>query len=731
MGPTSTVYIIPDTGDEYDSELVGEQGVSVLWGGSGRNFIVGAGGADDTRGGAGNDTFRLYYGDFQPGEHIEGGGGLRDTIEVKLSTNSGSTADVDIRSGAISGIEILRYIPTADGAGVHGSTVTVSASQMGMGGINAIWGGQGVDTLHIANAAFTDLSIISFTDWSSLGDEDILDITTNGGNIGQLTGTVLGDTIYMRTANLGSVDGYTGNDVFVFDATSGSVAVAGGAGNDTIRLDNATLDFSNWDSNHFGVGVERILFNTGTSTVTLQSSFLKPGSIGTIVGSQNVDTVVFATSSDSGFGVNISSLSLSNWTEGVDTISINDVFNNNPSTLIGSAYADRINDAGGNDIITGGGGSDIFVVGGGNDTITDFAAGSGSPDKLDLKNFPSFHTLGDVRAHAAQVGNNTVIDLGGGNSLTLQNVQKSFLSVDDFLGLAPAARNFNNDTHSDILWQNDNGQAAIWLMDGATPLARSAVGQNPGSTWHEKAAADFNGDGMADILLQNDNGQAAMWLMNGLNSIAEAAVSFNPGSSWHANEAGDFNGDGKADILWQNDNGQAAIWLMNGPTPLAQSAVGTNPGSSWHEKAAADFNGDGMADILWQNDNGQAAIWLMNGLNSIAEAIVSFNPGASWHVKGAGDFNADGRADILWQNDNGQAAIWLMDGTNPLAQSAVGANPGPGWHIKDALDFNADGKSDILLQNDNGQAAVWLMDGLNSTLETTVGTNPGADWHVI
>ena len=109
-------------------------------------------------------------------------------------------------------------------------------------------------------------------------------------------------------------------------------------------------------------------------------------------------------------------------------------------------------------------------------------------------------------------------------------------------------------------------QAAIWLMDGATPIAQSGVGSNPGPSWHEKATADFNADGMADILLQNDNGQAAIWLINGLTSIAETGVSATPGPSWHIKDAGDFNADGKADILWQHDNGQAAIWLMNATT---------------------------------------------------------------------------------------------------------------------------------------------------------------------
>jgi hypothetical protein len=287
---------------------------------------------------------------------------------------------------------------------------------------------------------------------------------------------------------------------------------------------------------------------------------------------------------------------------------------------------------------------------------------------------------------------------------------------------------FGGTNFSGILWQNDNGTPAIWLMNGVNQIGGAVFG-NPGPSWHVKGDGDFNDDGRSDILWQNDNGQAAIWLMNG-GPITQSAAGANPGPSWHVKDAGDFNFDGSSDILWQNDNGQTAIWLMNGPTPILQSAVGANPGPSWHVKAAADFNGDGVSDILWQNDNGQAATWLMSGVNVAAEGLAGANSGPSWHVKDVSDFNADGKADILWQNDNGQAAIWLMNGGTPIAQSAVGANPGPSWHVKDAGDFNADGKADILWQNDNGQTAIWLMNGLTPFVEAGVG-NPGADWHVI
>ncbi len=168
----------------------------------------------------------------------------------------------------------------------------------------------------------------------------------------------------------------------------------------------------------------------------------------------------------------------------------------------------------------------------------------------------------------------------------------------------PPPADFNGDGKSDILWQYNNaanasdpfnGEAAIWLMDGMTPISQAIVGTPPPS-WHAIGTGDFNGDGKADILFQyNDaanasdpsNGEAAIWLMNGLMPTSPAIIGAPP-PSWHAIGTGDFNGDGKSDILFQYNhaanaadpsNGEAAIWLMNGTTPISQAIVGAPPPS--------------------------------------------------------------------------------------------------------------------------------------------------------
>jgi len=146
------------------------------------------------------------------------------------------------------------------------------------------------------------------------------------------------------------------------------------------------------------------------------------------------------------------------------------------------------------------------------------------------------------------------------------------------------------------------------------------------------ATSDFDGDGYSDILWQNTNGQAAIWEMNGTSIIGGALVGSNPGPSWRIIATGDFNGDGYSDILWQNTSGEVYIWEMNGTTVIGGASLG-NPGPSWHAIGTADFYGNHRSDILWQNTSGEVVIWEMNGTSVIGGASLG-NPGPSWHPIG-------------------------------------------------------------------------------------------------
>jgi hypothetical protein len=87
-----------------------------------------------------------------------------------------------------------------------------------------------------------------------------------------------------------------------------------------------------------------------------------------------------------------------------------------------------------NDALSGAAGKDTFafVTGHGLDTITDFSAGAGIGDVIQLSVGTSFDTLAEVLAVAVQSGANTIITFDAANKITLTNVTKTALVADDF-----------------------------------------------------------------------------------------------------------------------------------------------------------------------------------------------------------------------------------------------------------------------------------------------------------
>ena len=439
-----------------------------------------------------------------------------------------------------------------------------------------------------------------------------------------------------------------------------------------------------------------------------------------IVGGPNADTLNGGAQSDRLFG-----------DDGNDTLqggSESDVLvaGIGNDQLFGDAGNDFLYGELGNDILNGGAGSDTLKGGEGNDTID---------GGLGLDSAVFSRARSDFTITFQSGGKVLLTDTSGSNgSDTLTNVellvfQDQTITVNVPLSLK-SPTDHNNDMKSDLLWQNDDGRAAVWLLNGGNPIGSGFVGNDPGPGWHIVGAADFNNDGKSDILWENDHSRAAVWLLNGTNILFADFIGNDPGAGWHIKATGDFNGDGKADVLWQNDYGRAAVWLLNGTSLVTSSFVGGDPGASWHIKGSGDFNGDGKSDILWQHNDGRAMVWLLNGTNVIGSGELG-NPGAGWQVIGSGDFNGDGKSDVLWQNDEDRAAVWLIDGTNRLDNlSPAYGSAGDGWYVKGTGDFNGDGSVDILRQNVTGQAQILFMDGVTWTGTGTLASNPGAAWTI-
>jgi hypothetical protein len=86
-----------------------------------------------------------------------------------------------------------------------------------------------------------------------------------------------------------------------------------------------------------------------------------------------------------------------------------------------------------NESFLAGSGADLFVFsnGFGQDRITGFTGGEDVVDLSGMTN-PDWTSFADVQAHALQLGGDTLIDFGGGNTITLVGVTAANLTAGDF-----------------------------------------------------------------------------------------------------------------------------------------------------------------------------------------------------------------------------------------------------------------------------------------------------------
>ncbi|MEQ1709129.1 MAG: calcium-binding protein [Terricaulis sp.] len=371
--------------------LSGEGGIDSLAGGDGDDVLIGGAGADSLGGGAGIDTA-----DYAA------------SLAVNVNLQTGIASGGDAAGDTFASVENIigsAFADTLTGRDGFANTLTGGDGNDvlsgGTGGADVMNGGAGIDTL----------------DYS---------LSPNGVDVRLFSGAAAGGSAngdsYSSIENI--IGAATKTDTLAGDANANSIW--GGGGNETItgRENTDTL---------YGEAGNDTLLGGADSDVLI-------GGIGadTLGGGSQDDTADYS-ASDAGVTVNLQTGSgVGGHAQGDVLVSIEDV--------IGSAFADLIigkNNAwdnifdgrGGDDTYTGGLGNDVFVfrLSEGADTITDFVAG-GTADAVQLAGFgAAFDSFAEIIAAATQIGADTIIDFGGGQTLTLQNVALANLSSGDFI----------------------------------------------------------------------------------------------------------------------------------------------------------------------------------------------------------------------------------------------------------------------------------------------------------
>lgn len=576
-------------GTSGNDNLAGTSGVDLIEGGDGNDIITGGYGNDTLYGQYGNDTFIVT--DYDGNDIIDGGMGtdtydassLTGSITLDIGTN---TATATAQTDTFANIEIFKLGSGADTATINTSGITLDT-------------GAGNDTITI-NAQNATVSA---------GNDD--------------------DTIYIGasgSADYANVDAGDGNDTIRIDDITLNAHINGGTGTDILYL---AVDGAAYTDANFAT-------LSGVETINLD------GNGGTSL-EMTINTGMFA---------------------GNDTIVFN-IDNEDALKLDFTAY----------------------------DGIGSFALKSSGP------NFREYYNLDEgttIRIQNTSADWSNVITLGA-TQLDLDALVTSPASfaergniITDSLNASfgstfAAVGDRDNDGHDDLLIGRENGSLLFRFTNpvlggltapGAGTLSLSALSAS--SVDSMSYIGDFDGDGDADYIVGSSSAYTGMGKVIVVDESGAVVYSQtgNTGSGMGETVVGvgDVNGDGYADVLINSPgngtNGQATL-VYGG---LTHNTYTLNGGNSFYGTdgyggigSAGDFDGDGKQDIVLTNAYGSSGT---TGLVQIAfGGDLSIN--SSLRISG---IPLDGEKDIpvfSLGDING-------DGRNDIAIAAIGENGGKG-----------------------------------------------------
>ncbi|MGO8600312.1 calcium-binding protein [Rhizobium ruizarguesonis] len=390
--------------------------------------------SDNVFGGAGNDTIVAYDGNDRligeaGNDRLDGGGG---TDVYVYNVGDGDDTIFDYQSSRNNVLEFGSGISAAD---VVFSRVASDAADLKLafrsmaGSIvldNQHWGDAGVEFIRFADGTLWDDAEIArryVADQKTAGDDTIW-------------ATNLSDNVFGGAGN-DAIVAYNGNDRLAGEA--GNDRLDGGGGTDVYVYnvgdgDDTIFDYQSSRDNvlEFGAGITAtdVVFSRVTSDMNdMKLSF------GTMAGSIVLDNQLW---SDAGVEfIRFADGTVWNDTQ-IAARYVADQQTSGDDTIWGTYGSDTIVGGAGNDTLRGVGGNDAFVFkpGFGNDTVTDFSAGAGIGDVLDISN-DIFADFASVLAAATQVGADTVITHDAA-SIILKNVALTSLHQDDFRFTAAA-----------------------------------------------------------------------------------------------------------------------------------------------------------------------------------------------------------------------------------------------------------------------------------------------------
>lgn len=495
---------------------------------------------DTFNGGLGNDTFR-YLGFTTPvNDTIDGGAGRNDKLEIA------ATGTCDFTLAAINRVEQLAF---ASGGSTIGQFLS---SAFGGSGISRVNGSANGDALTIFSGTFFDLAAaVTFTNWTDGTDNIVIVGTADADTI---SGSFQNDVIESGGGN-DTLAGRGGDDDFIVQS-SAVASISGGGGFDTVRVFSSDIFVKSLQATSLS-SVEALAFDARGTEANVSISLggqqigSGAGQIEQVFGSVRTDGLIVFTSDVNGFAADLSGVTFSGWTAGVDAMVISTSAGAD-DTVKAADVATNVNMSTGVDSVRGGSADDTFNTGvalsagfsldgkGGFDTlrITSSFSGtmsleSGVVSDIEFLDNESASAL--IYIHGSQIGGAGTISTvdGGGDSastvLFVTGTQANLGSVDlldwgfndaiNFLGTAGAdtltgssqGEVFNGTQGADRLagrggtdtvsYKGSHAGVAVSLAAGT-----AASGFARGDTLI--GIENVTGSGFADVLLGDDQANA-------------------------------------------------------------------------------------------------------------------------------------------------------------------------------------------------------------------------------
>ncbi|WP_281018759.1 FecR domain-containing protein [Minwuia sp. IMCC3077] len=725
-------------GSAFDDTLQGGAGANTIEGGAGGDSLSGGQGNDSLDGGAGDDT--LVGGIGGEGDDVLTGGDGTDTadfggaveavnVNLVIGTANGGQA---LGNDTLSGIENVIATDFADnvvgdladnlfqlndGADI-GDGGSGNDTLLGGGGNDDLAGDSGADILS-GGAGDDTLAGDDGADSLDGGDgTDTADYIGDlaGVNVDLAAGTALDASESTDTlTGIENVEGSDFDDTLAGDVQAnvlgggdGADSISGAAGADTLFGDQGNDTLSGGD------GDDSVAGGDGDDL------FVADDGVDDLSGNAGSDTLAF-TGATEGVVFDIAAQTLTN-----------DGFGNTDTVFsienaIGSTFADSFT-LGLDAQVAGGAGDDLFTVNTGIGTggvISDFTAGTGTEDVIDLSSF-GFGNLAEVQAESSDDGTSTTIQLSATDSILLTDVLVADLADDDFI--------FGN---------NADQFPALLELGAATSDDGFLFGNATAEFGFGSAIAgigDVSGDGLGDLLIGSPYGNGG---------AGEAFVLFGDAAPGFVQvQDGNLAGDGSGFGITATSVGPgeyagravAAIGDVNGDgfTDFAVGGPGVYNGYYRGSGAIAVVFGD--ADGL----SGDLDLDNLDGTNGFSFYSGYFGPeqlGAS--ISGGGDLNGDGIDDlvvgapgtngsrgeilIVFGSTNGFVADFSSDDIgNTVAGTTVTGDTASaqfGYSVDIIGDFDGDGFDDLVVGEPFGSAggkSYVIFGAANLTIDTTI-----------